>query len=145
MFGKTDAYLKAFAPKADPPHEEPPSSSLAPTQFEELFGEGAEPLLQDVLERPDVFTKDQQDLAMAILGGTKSVRGANNEDRSHLNEIAQQLAFLKPPAPQAPATIPRPAYVRTRAEMENFEEEYQPPPEKRDWPISPDDPEGSQG
>ena len=145
MFGSTKTYLQTFAPKVDSPPEEPPRSSLAPTQFEELFGEGAEGILQDVLDRPDVFDREQQELALAVLGGTKSVRGANNEDRSVLNEIARQLAYLKPPPPQAPAIIPRPSYVRTRAEMESFGEEYMPPPSQRDWPLTPDDPEGSQG
>lgn len=107
-------------PGVNTPKEEPSRSSLAPTQFEELFGEGAEGLLQDVLDRPDVFSGDQQDLALAILGGDKTVSAASGEDRTRLDEIARQLAFLKSPPPKAPAKIPRPAYVRTREEMEDF-------------------------
>lgn len=99
--------------------EEPVRSSLAPTQFEELFGEGAEGLLEDVLDRPDAFSKDQRDLAMAILGGDKSINSADAEDRTRINEIAHNLAFLNPITPKTPVDD-RPVYVRTRAEMEDF-------------------------
>lgn len=106
-------------PNTDPKPEEPPRSSLAPTQFEELFGEGAEALLLDVLDRPDAFSRDQQDLARVLLG-RGSVRPADDTEREHIDAIARQLASLKPPAPQAPTEEPRPAYVRTREEMEDL-------------------------
>ena len=100
--------------------EEPPRSSLAPTQFEELFGEGAEGLLLDVLDRPDAFSRDQQDLARIMLG-RGSTLPANDDERDQIDDIARQLASLKPPpTPQAPTKTPRPAYIRTREEMEDF-------------------------
>jgi len=104
-------------PNMNPP-EERPRSSLAPTQFEELFGEGNEGLLLDVLDRPDVFSKDQQELAMDILGGRRSMRSIEGEDRVNLDEIAHQIAFLKPVSTDA--SVARPAYVHTREEMEDF-------------------------
>ena len=100
--------------------EEPPRSSLAPTQFEEIFGEGAESLLQDVMERPDVFTKDQRRLAAEILSGEKAVRSSDGDDRELLDNIAYGLAVLKPPMSSSPAGDSRPSYVRTREEMEDF-------------------------
>ena len=148
MFGKTDAYLNAFAPKALPLPEEPSRSSLPPTQFEELFG--AEPgLLADVADGPpEYWTPEQQALALKILAGESDLRPANNEDRRILDGIAEQMATLKDPRGKPPATLPTPIYrppgVHTQAEMENFEEEYQPPVAKRDWPLSPDHPEGEQ-
>jgi hypothetical protein len=117
-------------PPSMDPQEERPSSSLAPTQFEEIFGEGAEGLLEDVLDRPDVFNKEQQDLALAILGGNKSLHSASGEDRTHIDDIAQQLAFLSPPAPKTTVDV-RPAYVHYQAEMEDFEEPTSP------WPMIP--------
>jgi len=102
------------------PVEEPSSSSLAPTQFEDLFGQGAEGLLQDVLERPDVFTKDQRDLAISILGGEKAIRSSDEDDRALLDNIAYGLAVLRPPTSPEPARDTRPAYIRTREEMEDF-------------------------
>lgn len=125
-----------------PPPEEPPSSSLPVTRFEELFGEGAWPLLQDVIDQdPQLWTTEQRELAMRILNGE---RVRTSEERNILDEITGLLAGPRRAVKTKPVIIPRPAYVRTRAEMENFEEEYQPPPEERDWPLSPDDPEGSQ-
>jgi hypothetical protein len=107
-------------PGIELPKETPSSVSLAPTQFEELFGEGAEGLLQDVLERPDVFTKDQRDLALSILGGDKTLRPSDGDDRELLDNIAYGLAVLKPPMSSSPAGDSRPSYVRTREEMEDF-------------------------
>lgn len=107
-------------PGIESPKEEPSSSSLAPTQFEELFGEGAEGLLQDVLERPDVFTKDQRDLALSILGGDKSTRPSDGDDRELLDNIAYGLAVLRPPMQATPTGDIRPAYVHTREEMEDL-------------------------
>jgi hypothetical protein len=133
-------------PTTTPPPEEPPGSSLPITRFEELFGEGAEGLLQDVIDQdPQLWTADQRELAFRILGGDRELRSLTSEERSILDEITGHLAGPRRTVERAPATIPRPAYIRTQAEMENFEEEYQPPPEKRDWPFSPDDPEGFQG
>lgn len=105
-------------PSTHPKPEEPPRSSLAPTQFEELFGEGAEALLLDVLDRPDAFSRDQQDLARVLLG-RGSVRPADDAEREHIDAIARQLASLKPPTSTTPPNT-RPAYVRTREEMEDF-------------------------
>ena len=108
------------APPSVNPPEEPPSSSLAPTQFEELFGEGAEGLLLDVLDRPDAFDEDQQDLARSILNGDEAIASLDEEGRTRLDEMGRHLAFLEPYAPPEPEEIARPAYVRNQSEMEDF-------------------------
>lgn len=100
--------------------EERPRSSLAPTQFEELFGEGAEGLLLDVLDRPDIFDEDQRDLALAVLNGEERIDSLNDESRQRLDEIGRHLAYLEPYVPPKEGEDARPAYIRTREEMENF-------------------------
>ena len=106
-------------PGVNPPTEERPSSSLAPTQYEELFGEGMEGLLQDVLDRRRFFSKDEQNLASAILSGSSSIRSEDEDERAMLDSIARKLAYLEPPVVQEPEPV-RPAYVHTREEMETF-------------------------
>jgi hypothetical protein len=72
----------------------------------------------------------------------------NPGERTTLDDISQRLAAhggRVPPPPPKPKPLPRQQGIHTRAEMETFEQEYDPPPSARDWPISPDDPEGSQG
>jgi len=146
MFGKADAYLNRYAPR--PPEVGPPpdapASSLPPAQFVQLFGEGAEGLLQDVLEG-DEWTPAQRVLAMDILNGDRSISELQGEDRAVLDEISQQLAHA--PAqrkePEAPKVV-RPSWIATQNEMESFPNEYHPHPSQRDWPMSPDDPEGEQ-
>jgi len=145
MFAKTEVYLQRYAPGPPtiiPPPTDATASSLAPTQFTELFGEDAEGLLQDVLEG-DEWTPAQRELAIHVLGGDKKLGELTGEERGVLDEITQQLMAPKPPAPKPPAPV-RPSWIATQAEMESFPEEYQPHPSKRDWPISPDDPEGEQ-
>lgn len=144
MFGTTDSYLKAFAPRADASPEEPVRSSLPSTQFEQVFGPGAEPLLGEVMD-DDRFSPEQRQLAMEIAGGVRNLHELTPEDHAHLDDITLQMMTQpakKDPPPPPPRKSP---YISTRAEMENFENEYMPPVEKRDWPLSPFDPEGFQG
>lgn len=143
MFGTTDQYLQAHAPRADIPPEELPSSSLPLTQFEQMFGRGAEPLLGEVMD-DDRFSPEQRQLALEIAGGRK-LSALTPEDHAQLDDITQQMVTMpakKDPPPPPPRKAP---YISTRAEMENFEEEFMPPVVKKDWPISPEDPEGFQG
>ena len=101
--------------------EEPKRSSLPLTQFEDLFGEGAEGVLLDVLDRPDVFDKDQQDLATTILSGENAIRTLDDEERERLDGMTRTLARLKKYEPSKKKLAdPRPAYVRTKEEMEDF-------------------------
>ena len=132
------------------PGSEAPAPPLPPTQFEQLYGRGAEGLLQDVSDGdPEEWSNEQRELALRIIAGITTIDSANNEERRILDDIARKMALSKPKPPQLPAKLPvrdlRPSYVRSQEEMENFPEEYQPPPEQRDWPISPDHPEGKQG
>lgn len=116
----TKTYLEHFAPKVT--REEHKRSSLAPNQFESLFGVGAEELLQDVLEGEE-WSPEQRELAIHILGGDKTIHGLTGEERSVIDGIAQQLASSRPGRRGPPAIIPapvRPAYVATQAEMEGW-------------------------
>ena len=130
------------------PHQLEPSASLPTTQFEQLFGRGAEGVLLDVLDGDkDTWSEQEQDLALRVLAGLTTIDAANNEDRSVLDEIARKIALPDQPGQKPRAILSaraRPSYVRTQEEMEHFPEEYQPAPEARDWPISPDHPEGKQ-
>jgi hypothetical protein len=144
LFGKTEDYLGRYAPAppdANTPPEEPSSSSLPPTQFEQIYGKEAEPLLMDVLDGPDEFRPEQRELALLLASGEKKLEELTGEERDILNGITHRMAYGTPPPPK-PAIMPRPAGVHTQFEMENFENEFMPPADKRDWPISPDDPEG---
>lgn len=116
LFGKTEEYLKACAPSPHPPAPEPPSSSLAPTQFEELYGQGAEPLLLDALEDPDL-TPGQQDLAQELAYGTKQISDLSPEEREELDVVTRKLVYPTP-APAAREAPVRPGYVSTWQEME---------------------------
>ena len=108
------------------PGSEAPAPPLPPTQFEQLYGE----------------------LALRIIAGITTIDSANNEERRVLDDIARKMALSKPKPQQPAATLPvrdvRPPHVRSQEEMETFTEEYQPLPKDRDWPISPDHPEGQQ-
>ncbi len=116
LFGKADEFL---AHVLQPTQSEPLGSSLAPTLLEDLYGQDAEPLLQDALDNPDL-TPEQQEMALKVLSGETKLTNANNEERSVIDEIALQMASSKPKAQEPPATIPRPGYVRTQTEMEDF-------------------------
>jgi hypothetical protein len=148
MFAKTDVYLKTFAPgppTTTPPPEDATASSLAPTRFIQVFGEGAEGLLQDVVDGdPEDWTPDQQMLALKVLSGELDLKDLGGEERSVLDGITDLLASPRAPKPKTPATIQRPSHYSTQAEMENFDQEYQPPPARQDWPSG-DLPEGDQG
>jgi len=116
----TKTYLEHFAPKVT--REEHKRSSLAPNQFESLFGVGAEELLQDVLEGEE-WSPEQRELALHILGGDKAIHGLTGEERNVLDGIAQQLASSGPradkstPVESAPV---RPSWIATQAEMEGW-------------------------
>lgn len=100
--------------------EERSRSSLPPTQYEEMYGEGAEGLLLDVLDRSDEFNEDQRNLARLILSGSETISSLDAADRERLDVIGRQLAQLEPREEPIPEKPIRPAYVRTREEMENF-------------------------
>lgn len=121
MFGKTKEFLATYAPTTKPTLQEPSSSSLAPTQFEELFGRGAEPLLMDALDDPDL-TAEQQELAREIAGGSKRMDELTPEDHRQLDEITLRLVHggSRQDHVDPPPVRRRPAYVSTREEMENF-------------------------
>jgi len=99
LFGSKDEYLSRAAPTppAPPfPVELPPEQprvrgSLARTQFEELFGPGAEGLLQYVYDNPD-FAPDSQSLALLILAGHKKINELDAHDRTVLDRVALQIA-----------------------------------------------------
>lgn len=151
--------MEARAPAPPFPMDLPgppaPVTPLPPTQFEQLYGRGAEELLQDVTDGdPEDWSNEQRELALRILSGITSISTANNEERRVLDDIARKMAFSKTPAQKAQAKLQeaqsrlrdvRPPHIRSQEEMEHFPEEYQPPPAERDWPISPDHPEGKQG
>jgi hypothetical protein len=102
MFGKKEEYLAAYAPKPYPTGEAKPSPSLPPTQFEQLFGRGAEAVLQDVLDHPDSFTHDEVNLCWQILSGAKVIKKLDAEDRTLLDHIAIQLATMNKPVSTRP-------------------------------------------
>lgn len=78
-----------------------------------------EGLLQDVLDRRRFFSRDEQNLATAILSGSSSIRPEDEDERAMIDSIARKLAYLEPPVVQEPEAV-RPSYVRTREEMESF-------------------------
>lgn len=146
--------MEARAPAPPFPMDLPgppaPVVPLPPTQFEQLYGRGAEGLLQDVTDGdPEDWSNEQRELALRILAGVTSIQAANNEERRVLDDIARKMALSSPkpkqPADKLPKRVVRPPHIRSQEEMETFPEEYQPPPAERDWPISPDHPEGKQG
>ena len=121
----------------------------SPVDTEQLYGRGAEGLLQDVSDGdPEEWSNEQRELALRIIAGITTIDSANNEERRVLDDIARKMALSKPKPQQPAATLPvrdvRPPHVRSQEEMETFTEEYQPLPKDRDWPISPDHPEGQQ-
>lgn len=134
----------------DLPKSQDTLASLPPTQFEQIFGTGAEGLLQDVTDgAPEDWTDEQRSLALRILSGDASMRSKNNEEQRILDDIAQQMAFGQYPSKttQTPTRVVRdirPPHIRSQSEMEHFPEEFQPFPSLRDWPLSSDHPEGSQ-
>lgn len=99
LFGTKEEYLARVAPMppAPPlPVELPPEQprvrgSLARTQFEELFGQGAEGLLQYVYDNPD-YTPEQQTLALLVTAGHKKINELDSHDRTELDRIALRLA-----------------------------------------------------
>jgi hypothetical protein len=99
LFGTKEEYLSRAAPMppAPPlPVELPPekprvSGSLARTQFEDIFGRGAEGLLQYVHDNP-AYSPDQQTLALLVLAGHKKIEELDLHDREVLDRIALQLA-----------------------------------------------------
>lgn len=107
-------------PSVDSRPEEHPRTARPNTQYEEMFGEGAEGLLLDVLDRPDTFDEDQRDLARSILSGEEAIPTLGPEGRQRLDEIGRDLVHLDPFVPPVREDAPRPTYVRTRKEMEDF-------------------------
>jgi len=91
LFGSPKAFVDVLAPKAFEKAEEQKRSSLQPTLFEQLYGQGAENLLQDVLDYPEVFTDEENTLAWEILGGTKKLKTLNVNERSMLDHITDRL------------------------------------------------------
>lgn len=96
LFAKTDIYLQTYAPKPPdvlpPIKEDAPASSLAPTQFIQLFGEGAESMLQEVLDG-DEWSPEQRELAILILGGDQDIHKLAADKLDILDTITQQLAY----------------------------------------------------
>lgn len=93
------------------------------------------------------YGPDERELAWSLMmdGGFDKLTG---EQRDLLDAIALRHASVGgkiPTPPVAPVIKIRTPGIHTQQEMETFEEEYDPPPSRRDWPISPDDPEGYQG
>lgn len=150
MFGDTKTYLQAHAP-APPDHTTPPEeprSSLAPTQFEQLFGRETGLLLDVMDDDTGQFSPEERELARDIVVGDNDFSILTAGQKDMLDRIGLHLAsYGGRPAPKVepPKKLPMQQGIHTRAEMETFEQEYDPPPSARDWPISPDDPEGFQG
>jgi hypothetical protein len=123
------------------------AASLPPTQFEQLYGQGAESLLQDVVDGdPELWDQEQRELSLKILAGLTTLKTRDLEERRILDEIGHRMAFAPATKKEQPKVVidTRPPYVRSQEEMETFENEYMPPPSERDWPFSPDHPEGTQ-
>ena len=106
LFGSKKTYLDTFAPKPFL-KEEPVRSSLAPTLFEELYGPGAELILQDVPDHPESFTSDEINQAWQLLGGTKKIKGLDLDERELLDSITHRLAEGKYDKPRTKHTVER--------------------------------------
>ena len=123
MFGTTEKYLNTYSPKAEVTSEERPvRSSLPITQFEEIFGKEAEPLLLDVVDgEADEWTPEQQELATEILQGDKNIRKLSGLERDVLDSITQQLTGARKIRQPTQKEVPRKApYVSTYQEMEDL-------------------------
>lgn len=99
-FADTKTYLREFAPRHDTPPPARKRASLAPTQFEQVFGAEAETLLQDVLDHPQDFGNDEVNLAWQILGGMKKLKDLNQDERDLLDHITHRMIGGKYTKPQ---------------------------------------------
>ena len=122
MFGKEDEYMAAYAPKSLPPGEAKPSPSLAPTQFEQVFGRHGEEHLQEVLDHPDLYTHDEVNLAWELLSGAKKLKKLDDDDRALLDRITEQMSTMTKPV-QGKA---QPVQTRRMPER-HFEDDEGPP------------------
>ena len=98
LLAPTKTYLNAFAPPPPliTPQETRARVSLAPTLFEQLFGPGAEVLLQEVPDRPESYTSDEIELAWQILSGAKQIKGLQPDERDILDAITHRMAGVAP-------------------------------------------------
>ena len=111
LFGDTKSYLQHHAPKPPilgaPPVDERPRSSLAPTQFEEAYGKGAEEHLQEVIDHPDQFTHEEVNLAWQILEGVRKISTLTPDEKDLLNHITRKMIERQDPKPLViPPTLP---------------------------------------
>ena len=131
LLGDTATYLGRLAPRPpgvdDEPGEPKGSPSLPKTQFEELFGKGAEPSLIDAIDDEDYSVEERQ-LAVEILADLKHIDALSPEDRDTLDGIALRMATApaKKPARVDPPKAVRPAGVHTWQEMQEEGDEDAP-------------------
>jgi hypothetical protein len=138
MFAKTDEYLAAHAPApptADPPTKDAPASSLAPTQFEQLFGRETGLLLDVVDDDTDKYGPEEKELAFRLMVGDNDFSMLGAHERELLDQITHKISQPAPNKQQLEVGVVRPSHISTQAEMENFDQEYQPPPAQQDWPV----------
>ena len=121
LFSDTTTYLGHVAPKPFE-QEEPKRSSLPPTQFEQLFGQEAEPLLIDVIDAPEQYSPQEQQLAWELISKEKSIGQLDTQDAQVLDSIAEQMIYDTPASKTPTAPLPSNPGIATQAEMEYFED-----------------------
>lgn len=125
LLSNTQTYLNTFAPRVDaPPPEARPRASLAPTLFEQEFGPGAELVLQDVPDHPEVYTADEINLAWQLLGGMKKIKELDGDDRNLLDRLTHRLIEGRYPV----ATRPLPGHRSAESWPERHHEDDEGPP-----------------
>ena len=92
LFGSTEEYLAAVAPVPRSPEEleSPAASSLAPTLFEQLYGQD-ENALSELMD-DDKLGPNERILATELLIGATELKKLSKEERTLLDTMAYHLA-----------------------------------------------------
>ena len=92
LFGSTEQYLAAMAPVPRSPEElgTTAATSLAPTLFEQLYGQD-ENALSELMD-DDKLGPNERILATELLIGAKDLKKLSTEDRAILDSMAYHLA-----------------------------------------------------
>lgn len=123
MFGKTDEYLKAYAPSvsSEVPAKKP-GSSFALTQLEQMYGQDYVAVLSEAMDDPDL-PAEQRLLALELVAGTKTLRKLDASDTSLLDSLTQH-SYAGSPRKLPPTKVPKVQETLTTLSDPHVEEEY---------------------
>jgi len=139
MFGKTEVYLKAYAPSVS--SEGPvnrPRPSFAPTQLEQIYGADYENVLADAIDDPDL-TSEQRILAMEVVTGIKDLKKLDPSDLSLLDGLTHHV-YAGGPRKTLPVDAPKrqtalPTLLDPHMEDENTIDDLRPYSPKDEAPV----------